>query len=109
MPCDNRSVRWGRVLEQIRDELHLLGQELRDQRTEMREEFHALGQELRDQRTETRDILRINAEVNRRHELAFRDMAAALQGLREDSRAHTRAILLVLDRLEGNGAAPAIG
>ncbi len=56
--------------------------------------------------TELRDAVRFTGELVRRHEIAFRDMIAALRELREESRAHTRAIFALIDRLEG-GSAPA--
>lgn len=56
--------------------------------------------------TELRDVIRFNSEVIRRNEVAFREMITALRELREESRAHTRAVFALIDRLEG-GSAPA--
>lgn len=52
--------------------------------------------------------------ASRRQETVFgelvgviREMRADLRELREESRAHTQALLSLIDRLEGGGAAPA--
>ena len=56
---------------------------------------------------ELQDVIRFNTEAFRRSELAFEDFRKEQREAREDIRAQTRAILAVLDRLEGGGAAPA--
>ena len=57
--------------------------------------------------TELEQVIRFNTEAFRRSELAFEDFRKEQREAREDIRAQTRAILAVLDRLEGGGAAPA--
>ena len=88
-----------RVLEQIRD----LGGEMRD-----------LRGEIRGLHVENMEMLRFLGEVIRRNErafLEFRDEQQAFraeqQELRAESRAQTRALFALIDRLEGGGAAPA--
>lgn len=63
---------------------------------------------------EYRDAIRLNKEAFRRSELAFGDLRAEIQGMtdclrevREESKARTRALFALIDRLEGGGAAPA--
>jgi O-methyltransferase involved in polyketide biosynthesis len=52
------------------------------------------------------DQLQFTREVVRRNELAFQENSRILAELYEDVKAHTQAILRVLDRL-GGGEAPA--
>jgi hypothetical protein len=64
-----------------------------------------LTAELRAENQRTRDELVATREESRRHFEAQQD---DMRDLREDSRAQTRALLRVLDRLDnGGGAAPA--
>ena len=68
-----------------------------------------------------RTEVRLTREVVRSNEIAFRDLresnramveviselAGLIRELRADSRAHTNAILALIDRLENGGAEPA--
>jgi hypothetical protein len=56
--------------------------------------------------------LQLTREVIRRNELAFREgsrvlgeLVEVIKDIREETRAHTQAILTVLDRLDNGGAA----
>ncbi len=105
-------MRSARVLQEIRDlrqETRDLVREIAAQRQDVRHlgvESRGVLEELREMRTEFRDVIRFNTEVIRRNEVAFHGMMGALQELREESRAHTRAIFALIDRLQG-GSAPA--
>jgi hypothetical protein len=63
--------------------------------------------EMRADRQELVQVVRFNTEAFRRSELAFADFRAEQQEVREDIRAHTRALLVLIGRLEGGGTAPA--
>ncbi len=77
-----------------------------------RAEWHAQMNRRLDQ---TDENLRFLGELNRRSEIVFRDVVRELREMREETRAstettkaHTRAILALIDRLEGGGGvAPA--
>jgi len=99
------------------------------------EEMRELRREIRDLHSENRDMLRFTGEVVRRNEIAFHDMSTVMGELREESRAaaaasrasaaasresaaashasveetraQTKAIFALIDRLQGGGAAPA--
>ncbi|SRR6266545_3304708 len=83
---------------------------IRDLRETMREDRKAM----RDDRATMRDEVVLTREVVRSNEAAFREgsrvmaeLVALIRALREDSRAHTRAIMALIDRLENGGAEPA--
>jgi len=61
--------------------------------------------------SESSDLRQFIREITTRHERVLRDLIAEMRGLRvdvddlrEESRAQTRALLHVLDRLENGGA-----
>ena len=92
-------------------------EEIRDVRGDIRDiggEIRGLREEIRDLHAENMQMLGFLGEVIRRNERAFgefRDEQRAFrteqQELRAESRAHTRALFALIDRLEGGGAAPA--
>ncbi len=101
------------ILEEIR-ELRIGSNETSAEIRELRSEMRDLRSEIRDLHSENRDLLRFTNELIRRNEVAFRDMTGVLGALREGSRtaveetrAQTRAIFLLIDRLGGAGPAPA--
>ncbi len=71
------------------------------------EEMRDLREETRALHTENMETLRFMGEVIRRNELAFTESRDEMRELREESRADTRALFALIDRLEGGGAAPA--
>jgi hypothetical protein len=89
-------VRRGKLLEEIRVDMREMRGEMREMRGEIREAL----EEIRAER-------RFGHELLRRHELVMTDVLNELRELRAESRAHTQAILTLLDRLNGGGAAPA--
>ena len=71
------------------------------------EEILALRREIRDLHAENMEMLRFTGEVIRGNERAFIEFRDEQRELRAESRAHTRALFALIDRLEGGGAAPA--
>lgn len=74
---------------------------------EIRVDMRKMHAEMRELREEVRDEQRFGNELLRRHELVMTDVLKELRELRAESRAHTKAILALLDRSRGGGAAPA--
>jgi hypothetical protein len=89
-------MRRGKLLEEIRVDMR-----------EMSARAAKMHIEMRDLREEVRAEQRFGNELLRRHELVMTDVLNELRELRAESRAHTQAILTLLDRLNGGGAAPA--
>ena len=54
--------------------------------------------------SDVRDVIRINAEAFRRQELVQRELVTAIRELREESRANSKAIFTLIDRLGGGPA-----
>ena len=90
----------GARLDRVLDEMRAEREEMRAERRENEARWEQRG-------TELQQVIRFNTEAFRRSELAFADFRAEQRDMREDIRAHTRALLALIDRLEGGGAAPA--
>ena len=96
-------MRRGKLLEDIRVDIREIRVDMREMREEirgLRDDFHSVVEEIRADR-------RFGNELLRRHELVMTEVLKELRELRAESRAHTQAILALLDRFQGGGAAPA--
>lgn len=83
----------------------------------MADRFDEILLEMRKRDDQTDELIRFLGELNRRGELALRDLLGATAEMRneirvsvemttqalESSKAHTRAIFALIDRLEGGG------
>lgn len=106
-----QGARTDRVLDELRaqrEEMRADRDEMRADREEMRADREQEKARWEKRDTELQEVLRFNAEAFRRSELAFADFRAEQREMREDIRAHTRAILALIDRIEGGGTAPAV-
>jgi len=106
-----------KLLEEVRAQGARLDRVLEEMRAERRES--EARWERRD--ADLQQVVRFNTEAFRRSELVFADFHASFadfhaafadfrteqQEMREDIRAHRRALLALIDRLEGGGGAPA--
>lgn len=92
-----------KILEEVGAQGARLDRVLEEIRAERRES--EARWERRD--AELQQLVRFNTEAFRRSELAFADFRAEQQDMRADIRAHTRALLALIDRLEGGGTAAA--
>lgn len=72
------------------------------------EEIRDLRGEIRELHSENADMLRFMGEVIRRNERAFIESRDESRAAREETRAQTRAIFALIDRLKGDGTAPAM-
>jgi uncharacterized coiled-coil DUF342 family protein len=90
--------------------------ELRSDRAEMRREFAAWSAHIDRLQAQTDENIRFLRELNRRGERALQELVRSQGAMREEiransetTRAHTRTIFAVIDRLEGGsgGLSPA--
>lgn len=89
--------------------------QLRSDRQEMRREFAAWSAHIDRLQAQTDENISFLRELNRRGEIALQELVRSQGAMREEIRAntqttkaHTRAIFAVIDRLEGGGGlAPA--
>jgi len=100
--------RFDEILEEMRSDRVASNARLEEMRSD-RLASDARFEALREESNETRRFL---SEMNRRAEVVFQEVVLEMRDMREDIRAstettkaHTRAIFAVIDRLEGNGGA----
>ncbi len=112
--ANEQMARGAELTDELRTELRLN----REERTRSEARYETLAREIQDRYDEQ---LRITREVVRRNELAFQAhgetvarldsaierLRESAEGLREDSKAHTRAIFALIDELRGGGPSPA--
>lgn len=99
-----------KILAELRDQgarIDRVLEELRADRAELRADRAASEARWERRDAELQELIRFNTEAFRRSELAFEDFRKEQREMREDMRAHTRALLALIDRLEGGGPAPA--
>ena len=95
---DRHMERGNEIMERVEQELQLT------------RELHAeYMQEIREVRRGYRITIRQLFDLVRENREAMRDNREAMQEMAERSDAHTKAIWALLDRLEGDGPAPATG
>ena len=88
--------------------------EMRRDRAEMRREFAAWSAHIDRLQAQTDENIRFLRELNRRGEVALQELVRSQTAMREEirtssetTRAQTRAIFALVDRLEGGGLSPA--
>lgn len=88
--------------------------ELRSDRAETRREFAAWSAHINRLQEQTDENIRFLRELNRRGERALQELVRSQAAMRDEiransetTRAHSRAIFALIDRLEGGGPAAA--
>lgn len=95
--------------DEVIAELRGFRAEMRRDRAEMRREFASWSAHIDRFQEQTDENIRFLRELNRRGELALQELVRSQGAMREQIRAQTRAILALVDRLEGGsgGLSPA--
>lgn len=101
--CSVMDDRFDELLGEMRTERAEWHAQMRAERAEWHAQMHR-------RLDQTDENLRFLGELNRRSEIVFRDVVRELREMRAETRAstettkaHTRAIFALIDRLEGGG------
>ncbi len=106
----------GGTIRSMPDRFDEVIEELRRDRAELRREFAAWSAHIDRLQEQTDENIRFLRELNRRGQRALQELVRSQAAMREDiransdsTRAHTRAVFALVDRLEGGsgGLSPA--